>query len=344
MSERILFLTPCQPASTGNGLAMRAHAVLTALRQQGDVEVDVRPAKGWWRWLGPAWDWPLIAPVRRNPAITRVHVYRLSCVRWAEPYLGKVPCDLDIDESDSAFRASLSALTGDSGLAREAVFYKGQEHRWLPRFDRVFVSSAAELPRFAGVPANFVRMPNTVAAQPHRARATGERFRILYVGNLGYEPNRRAVMRLVREILPRLDDRFEIRIVGPGWNGPQLTHARLQWAGFVPDLAQEYQQADVLVVPLDAGGGTRIKVLEAMSHGVPVVSSRIGVEGLDVTDRRDVLLAEHAPEFEQWLIWLREYPDRAVAIGEAGRELVERQYLHSMLGAILDARPVAGPR
>ena len=102
---------------------------------------------------------------------------------------------------------------------------------------------------------------------------------------------------MVRCILPEIRDRVpttELRLVGrPGPDTSDLARAPgVVATGTVDDLAAELTRADVAVVPVRFGSGTRIKILEAFAHRIPVVSTTIGAEGLDVTNGRELLIAD----------------------------------------------------
>jgi glycosyltransferase involved in cell wall biosynthesis len=108
--------------------------------------------------------------------------------------------------------------------------------------------------------------------------------------------------------------------------------------GPVPDLAQWYRNATLVVVPLRAGGGTRIKLLEALSYRRPVVSTRLGAEGLDVIDGEHVLLADRAHHFARQCLRLMADPVLAQRLGKLGRALIEASYaLPSIAGTITPA-------
>jgi glycosyltransferase involved in cell wall biosynthesis len=100
----------------------------------------------------------------------------------------------------------------------------------------------------------------------------------------------------------------------------------VQITGTVPDVLPHLRAAGVLVLPLRSGGGTRLKVLEAMAAGVPVVSTPLGVEGLAVRDGEHVLIGRSAADLAE--LAARVLRDRAlaVALSRAGRALVERTY------------------
>ena len=81
-----------------------------------------------------------------------------------------------------------------------------------------------------------------------------------------------------------------------------------------------------MVVPLQVGSGTRIKIIESMATGTPVVSTRIGAEGISCTHNKDILLADTTEELAESVVSLLRDRQAAFRIGKAGRELVETHY------------------
>jgi glycosyltransferase involved in cell wall biosynthesis len=106
--------------------------------------------------------------------------------------------------------------------------------------------------------------------------------------------------------------------------------------GQVPDVAPLFQAAAVYVAPLRVGGGVRLKILEAFAHGVPVVSTRLGAEGIGLTAGRDALLADDAADFASAVVGLLADRDGRRAIAEAGRALVEARYDWKTLAPALE--------
>lgn len=215
--------------------------------------------------------------------------------------------------------------------------------RWwrLRRFERrlapvphavVAVSDgeAAYLRRLAPT-ARVVVAPNGMDTDTVRSSPPGDA--ILFVGLMSYLPNRDAVRFFVREILPRLDGSLGGRefLVAGRDPGPELEdlarrERRLRLLGFVGDLQPLYDRAGVFVNPMRGGGGTRIKILEALAAGKAVVSTTVGVEGLAVTPGRDVIVADSPATFAGAVRELLADPHRAWEIGRAGRALVEACY------------------
>jgi glycosyltransferase involved in cell wall biosynthesis len=248
---------------------------------------------------------------------TRVHVFRLFMAPFALPYLQTLPSDIDLDESESRTRDRLAALHRKNGnlwqarrLDREARFYRDAERSWLPRFRQVLVSSESERRhlRESGFRGAVDLLPNTLELPPpgavsaSPAESEGHPFTFLFVGNLNYYPNADAVRFFHREVLPFLRPMaprpFRVRIVGGGGRSLRLPPGtELQQVGFVEDLTAEYRQAHAVIVPLRAGGGTRIKILEAFAWRRPVVSTSVGAEGLGLKDRQQLLLRDGAESF-----------------------------------------------
>jgi len=112
----------------------------------------------------------------------------------------------------------------------------------------------------------------------------------------------------------------------------QNTVSNVIVTGTVDDVRPHLAQAQMLVVPLRIGGGTRIKIFEAMAMGVPVISTRLGAAGLPVTDGRDIVLAETPVEIAAAVVRLRRDETLRRRIGDAGRRLVESGYTWAEAG------------
>ena len=168
--------------------------------------------------------------------------------------------------------------------------------------------------------------------------AASTRRRIVFVGSMDYYPNTEAVVLFARRIWPRIRERFpewQFTIVGsnPGPAVIELGKERnVEVTGTVPDIRPYYRDAVAAVVPLRTGGGTRLKILEAMAAGVPVISSTLGAEGLEVTPGRDLLIADDAEDWLPALASLCQQSLRWNELAVAGRALVLARYDWQMLG------------
>ncbi len=234
-----------------------------------------------------------------------------------------------------------SGFRGDLGPA-------GERHvRALRRFERGLLARAAEAwmvsePDLEGAralcPAAALRyVPNVVdvAAIAPVTPNVGER-RALFVANFHYEPNRNGLRFLLDEVLPlvwaQLPD-ARLALVGAGLERPASTDRRVETHGFVEDLDGAYASASCAVVPLLQGGGTPLKLIEALAYGLPVIATPRAGSGLGVHDGEDCLIADGAPAFAAALV--RVLGEGAPELAHRGRALAERSYSIEALSTLL---------
>ena len=113
--------------------------------------------------------------------------------------------------------------------------------------------------------------------------------------------------------------------------------------GYVPDLDPFLASASVSIVPLRVGGGTRLKILNALAHGIPTVSTTIGAEGLDLEDGRDLLLADDPETFAHQVAVLLSDEDQRARLRANGRRSVESRYSWQALAPSARGRHQQGP-
>lgn len=155
---------------------------------------------------------------------------------------------------------------------------------------------------------------------------------LVFTGSMDWQPNEDAVLYFMDAILPRI--RSEVPAVSFSVVGrnptPRLLAATQQAGvtvtGTVDDIRPYVVQAAVYVVPLRIGGGTRLKLFEALAMGKAVVSTQIGAEGLPLTPGEHFLRADDPADFAQAVVSLIRHPERRKALGSAGRKLVEERY------------------
>ncbi|MEZ5976962.1 MAG: glycosyltransferase family 4 protein [Planctomycetota bacterium] len=149
---------------------------------------------------------------------------------------------------------------------------------------------------------------------------------VLFLGSLDYEPNEDGLEFLVTEVLPMLRREVRVRVVGrnPSARVRRLAGGPVELVGEVADVGPYLASAAVLAVPLRIGGGTRLKIAEALATGTPVVSTRVGAEGLDL-DERHLALADDAQAFARALESTLEDRDTAARRAELGRAVARER-------------------
>jgi glycosyltransferase involved in cell wall biosynthesis len=244
------------------------------------------------------------------------------------PRLGPTVVDID-DLEDQKILTRLAATRDDEAIggvlprvhhAVARAQAKTNATRWS-RFqrsvagtvDRVVLCSELDAKR-SGL-ANVAVVPNGYDAPTHPVgrEEVGDPPNLLLAGSFGYPPNADAASFMVSSILPRIRARMTavtLRLVGE----PSDSVARLDRppdvtvVGRVPAMEPELARADLVVVPLRYGSGTRVKILEAAAHRIPVVSTTLGAEGLGFEDGQHLLVADDAEGFASACVRLLEQP------------------------------------
>lgn len=153
---------------------------------------------------------------------------------------------------------------------------------------------------------------------------------LIYPGAISYHANYDAVEFFARDILPRVRaERPEVELAVTGRAAPEQVAALpacagLRFTGFLDDVRPAVARAWAEVVPLRVGSGTRLKVLEALALGTPIVSTSKGVEGLDLTPERDLLLADAPEEFARQTLRLLASPELRARLSAQGRQAAAR--------------------
>lgn len=261
-----------------------------------------------------------LGPARKTFSLWVRPRYDVIWFSRIEPYvaLGSLvqgPVILDIDDLvDLRLRTKGAAGRSDGSSQRAFVrslrtlprSLKERKDIWLwDRLQRQIAGSVAaaavcsELDRGRVGEPNVVVVPNgyEAPARPAGRPAIRRPPTVLLAARFGYEANVDAARYLVREIGPLLWERMEglqIRLVGKTIRAVRelADSPRVVVAGAVPDMEPELARADIVVVPIRIGTGTRIKILEAFAHRIPVVSTSLGAEGLNVVHGRHLLIAD----------------------------------------------------
>ncbi len=200
--------------------------------------------------------------------------------------------------------------------------------------DQVWACSEGDQQWFLAAGADARVVPNVVdASRPLRPRDGERRPRLVYPASFAYPPNVRAAWTLLDEVLPAFAASVPgSRLALVGHSPPRSLRAHaaerhdVEVTGAVPSVWPWLQDALAMVVPLQEGGGTRFKVLEAMAAGVPVISTPKGIEGLALTPGVDVLVGDDPGQLVEQALRLWERPRLAARIVAAARATVEAHH------------------
>jgi sugar transferase (PEP-CTERM/EpsH1 system associated) len=283
--------------------------------------------------------------------IEGVHLSEYMPVIRAAPHRPAILIDWHNIESELMARYSQNAPSWTKSLVarRTATLLERTEMRLLETCRAHTVPSERERDKLiARCPsAKVYVMPNGVdahqfspAAIARVRRSTGlpnTNQSLLFVGSMDFYPNIDAVMWFVRDIWPGISQRhpeLQFVIAGrkPSREVRKLASDRVVVTGTVDDVLPLYASAVAAVVPLRFGSGTRLKILEAMAAGVPVVSTHSGAEGIDVTHNVHLLLADSAAEIRAAIDQIIDSPPICSHLTQAARHLVETQYDWTVLG------------
>jgi len=215
----------------------------------------------------------------------------------------------------------------------EAARMKRYEREALQRFQHVIAVSEVDREQMKGMAPEtpITVVPTGVDLGQFRPDPAVKSlpFLVMFVGSMDWTPNIDAVEWFCAEIWPRIlaqVPQARFRIVGraPDARVLKLACNTVEVTGTVASVVEHFRQAAVVAVPLRAGGGTRLKILEAMAVGKAVVSTTVGAEGLDVHPGRDILLADDQENFAQAVISLLQDPDLRGRYERCALELAAR--------------------
>jgi glycosyltransferase involved in cell wall biosynthesis len=287
---------------------------------------------------------------------------RFDIVNLEFPYLGychlvqappgeKLPA-LVVDSHEIAYDLARQFAGADRSVGRR--LYDGVNWRKLRReeldiyreADGVCLCSAADEQRLLDhIPeARTAIIPNAADIEYYKPRPTDplpDGRTVVYFGLLSTVPNVDAVVHFVQDIWPRIAEAHpeaRCKIIGgrPPPSLLALAGTRVELTGFVSDLRPHLAAAAAVVVPLRLGGGTRLKIVEAMAMAKAIVSTRLGAEGIEAIPGRDILIEDEPLAFANEVSRLLTDPGLAARIGQSARRVAVEQYSWSEAGKALE--------
>lgn len=243
---------------------------------------------------------------------------------------------LDVDEDDASVYEAMSLEAVRSGRkynagwhAQEAAAHRSLALEHLKKFDCLFVSSGPERRQLTQHYALNAQVLNNSVVMQMPFSSTQEENSILFVGAMDYLPNRQGMNWFISKVwTPYFKSRnLKLNIVGGGASERlkrQSLQSGVNVVGWASDLAYYYQKAMLVVAPIQIGGGTRIKLLEAASYNVPIVSTSVGAEGLGFLPDQHMWQADSAMQFRNAIIDAVGSPTKRARLTTNARRLVSQ--------------------
>tara|TARA_B110000259_G_scaffold100592_1_gene115910 strand:- start:542 stop:1741 length:1200 start_codon:yes stop_codon:yes gene_type:complete len=161
---------------------------------------------------------------------------------------------------------------------------------------------------------------------------------LIFCGSLDYTPNKNGLLWFYEMIWPRLKSSIigiTLTVIGRNDHdnayAPLKTDPQINFIGEVKDVTTYYHKNNIAIAPLLEGSGTRLKILEAMSFGLPVISTSIGAEGINYTLNKNIVIANTLEEFELGLKVLTSKIDLSKTISEKALQLIDKKYQWSVI-------------
>lgn len=272
--------------------------------------------------------------IRHRAGWSTVQAHTLQMVQFGQA--AGVPMVFDAADAMTHVTATLSKADSRRGAAAawrfEELKTRMYERRSVRAAAAVTVPTDDEAALFEGWGAKRVTVvPNGVAVHDVEYRPPAAGAGIVFVSYLRWRPNVEAAIELADRILPHVRDRIPEATLSLVGKDPPLEVARRRGAsvevtGVVDDVVPHLHAARVTILPLRAGGGTRLKVLEALAAGVPVVATRFAVNGLGLRDGEHVLLGDSSSDLAEQAVRVMRDDALAKHMSRAGRRIVEERY------------------
>jgi polysaccharide biosynthesis protein PslH len=194
-------------------------------------------------------------------------------------------------------------------------------------------------------PAKIHLIPNGTSLQEARSASRDKRsfgldeskLAVVFHGTYAYAPNKEAIRCIIGRIAPGVRGRHKSEFVIAGNGVPRCElGGNVKCLGFVDEIHTLLKSSDIAIVPLQSGGGTRLKILDYFAVGLPVVTTRKGIEGIAAINQTHALIVNDTEEFIEALVYLVDHPNERKRLGANAFELVESQYDWEIIGKRLN--------
>lgn len=282
----------------------------------------------------------LLEQLSRETKFDIAHADQLNMAQYA----ARIPGAAKIVDAHNALWLLYKRLADTLGLGPQKLIYsrdwrllKKYEGRICREFDGILAVSQEDksaLEEAMGQKSEMTVIPIAVDLDelPLIERKP-DADHILHIGTMYWPPNIDAVNWFIDEVLPlihaaRPQTTFDVVGLRPPQELVELgqREPRINVTGYVEDTQPYYQKAGAFIVPVRAGGGMRVKILNALAQGMPLVTTTLGCEGIAVTHGKDVLIADTPEAFAEAVLHLLDDRELAQELGRCGRELIRTTY------------------
>jgi len=266
--------------------------------------------------------------------------------KWMRKYSKNAAIIFDAYNVESLLAKQKMVKTENLETEKEYEAILGVEKNLYKIVDGIFCCSQVDLDSFEELNNNKIRtgyvLPNGVDTTffSHSVNTNERQLKnVLFCGSLDYEPNRIGLLWFYKHVWPLVTAKMHdliLNIVGRGDKGPYselINDSTTNFIGEVEYVTPWYRKCNVAIAPLLQGSGTRLKILEAMSLGNPMVSTAIGAEGIECVSGRDILIADEPADFADKIISLVSDPGKSTLIRDNARKLVEDKYSWDKIGS-----------
>lgn len=303
-------------------------------------------------------------PLMRKHIYTLVSSHHFDCI-WIDhasmiPYLPADYSGIKILETHNAEHVLYQRVAQEESrlkwkvfFALESIKYRMFLRRSLSPFDAVFSISLTDKKELLkliggapGVKSRIILLPPAISEKFFHLKNQNDGKTILFVGLLTWYPNRLGIAWFLDKVFPLIKTRnpdAQCLIVGDYVKQKKFSNTpAVRFAGHVKDVTPYLQRASVFVIPLFSGSGVRIKMLEAMAAGIPVVSTTIGAEGIPVVDGTHVLIADDAKKFAANVSLFLQNKALRLTVAKNAKRLVNTQYTQNIINQIIRNRSGVG--
>lgn len=241
-----------------------------------------------------------------NKEYDLIYVKRLRMAQYAK-YFDDKKVIIDLTDSLTKYYERVSKKV--NGLKKiinieEYFKYKISEKRVVNRYKSVVCSNEEKkyLINKLGCNANNIYVVENLIDfdlwdVPFSIKKVKEKNKLVFSGMMDYDPNIIAVNYFARNVLNKLDSKYELYVIGKNKSKELISNKKIKYIGYVESMRDELSKYDIYVCPIIAGSGVKNKILQAMSVGLPIVSTKLGIEGLDKECKKYIYIVNEDFDF-----------------------------------------------